>query len=273
MSDDMETQMVQHRTQRQLSGRHVMAAAGSMLAVFAFGMPAHGQKAVGEHQVVLEAEKDDLPLKFESEADARKAFLRVLPELSSAEFAKRRRASEQIIQCEQFTLAMIEEALQDKNLSIEGRTRLLSAGRMKFFNTPRAALGFQFGGHVRDRAVVGKTFPQFPSHRLLEEGDMIVGADGYVIAGPSGQRLLQAIIISHDPKEIIKLVIRRGAQKLNVDVPLGAFVDLEQGGGGGAVWLGPDRLVPAWKVRSAARLGAGERAGARGRARGRVGPE
>lgn len=225
--------------------RHVLACC--VLTALAIAPAALGQK-MAEHENILEPEKD-LP-KFETDAQLQEAFAGIIRDLGSKDFAARKRATDLLNGSEQFTLAMIERALQDKTLSLEARTRLLSSGRLKFFSTPRAALGFQFGGALRDRVVVGKTFAPFASARLLEEGDMIVGADGYVLTGPSARPLLQAIIISHDPGEVIKLVVRRGGQKLNIDVPLGSFANLDQGG-----WLGPDRLVPAWKVRAAVRLG------------------
>jgi hypothetical protein len=184
-------------------------------------------------------------------AQIRPTFDRHVADLASQNFATRQAASNHLSNNEQFTLEMLESALKRQDLTLEARYRLFGIARQRFFRSPRAALGFKFGGQLRDRVVVGETFPQFPSFKILEVGDMIVGADGTKIEGPGGQAMLQSIIISHDPGEILKLTVRRGPRKLDLDVPLGAFKDLDNAGAG----LFEDRLARAWRIRAQSRMG------------------
>jgi hypothetical protein len=81
---------------------------------------------------------------------------------------------------------------------------------------------------------------------------MVVGADGYKLEGPGARFLLQSIIISHDPGEVLHLIIRRGPKKMNVDAPLGRFTELPNNG---PPMLGEDRLSRAWRIRAQARMG------------------
>ncbi len=185
-------------------------------------------------------------------AQVRPTFDRYIADLASPNFATRQAASTHLSANEQFTLEMLESALKRPDLTLEARYRLFGIARQRFFRSPRAALGFKFGGQLRDRVVVGETFANFPSFKLLEVGDMIVGADGTKIEGPSGQAMLQSIIISHDPGEILRLTIRRGPRKLDLDVPLGKFADLDNAGAG----LFEDRLARAWRIRAQSRMGA-----------------
>jgi len=186
-----------------------------------------------------------------ADRDVPAAFDQIVRDLSSRDFVVRHAASARLTANEQFTLEMLETALKRQDLTLEARTRLGSAARQRFFRAPRAALGFQFGLQLRDRVVVGKTFPQFPSARLLEEGDMILRADGLKLDGPMAQTIIKSVIVSHDPGDAITLVLRRGAQKMELSVPLGRFSDLE----GGQI-VPDDILARAWRVRLQSRVGA-----------------
>jgi hypothetical protein len=191
--------------------------------------------------------------RIEDPAQLKKVFEQLVTDLAGNDFAARQHASEKLFANEQFDLPLLETALKRDNLTLEARTRLLAIARQRFFRTPRAALGFQFGGQLRDRIVVGQTFPKFDAFGKLEEGDMIVVADGFKLEGPGARPLLQSIIISHEPGEVLKLVVRRGARKLDLDITLGKFSDLEQQGGGALL---EDRLSRAWRIRSQAKIGA-----------------
>lgn len=206
----------------------------------------------GGHQVILDDPKqEERPVEFANDAEARAALNEIIVQMGSGDFLARQAAADKLGKVGQFTLPMLEESLQRKDLSLEARSRLLGVARRRFFETPRAAMGFQFGGTLRDRIVIGRLIDGFPAKKILEEGDMVMSADGYRLEGPVARAVLPAVIVSHDPGESIKLVVRRGAQKLSLDVPLGEFARLEQG-----AWMGPERLAPAWRIR-AARLGGG----------------
>lgn len=197
-------------------------------------------------EVIEPVERIDDPAQLRSEFD------RLVTDLSGNDFAARQRATEKLFANDQFDLPLLETALKREGLTLEARTRLLAIARQRFYRTPRAALGFQFGmGPLRDRIVVGQTFPKFESFTKLEEGDMIVSADGFKLDGPGARPLLQSIIISHEPGEKLKLTIRRGARKIDLEITLGKFADLDQGGGA----LIEDRLARAWRIRSQAKHG------------------
>jgi hypothetical protein len=210
--------------------------------------PAPPPPPIGIPEPVKQADATE---RIEDAGQISPTFERLVAELGSPNFAIRQQASERIGANEQFTLEMMEGVLARKDLSLEARYRLSSIARQRFYRTPRAALGFRFGEQLRDPAVVGETFPPFPAARLLEPGDLIVRADGIRLDGPAAKPLLQAIIISHDPGETLHLVIRRGAKKMEIDAPLGKFVDLGQGGG----MLPEDRLARAWRFRLQNRMG------------------
>ena len=188
-------------------------------------------------------ESDDLSAEIES----------LIDQLGSSDFATRQRATEQLLGNDALPLAALERVIASRALSAEARARLLQVARQAFYKSPRAALGVQFDNvnglrALRDRVVVGQTFKEFPSHRILEPGDIIDQAAGIKLRGPTAQLILPAIIVSHDPGQILALVIRRGNQLLKLDVPLGNFSDLQQAGGG----IPPDdRISRAWRVRAA----------------------
>lgn len=183
------------------------------------------------------------PVNSEIPADLEQTF----GQLSSPDFQSRQQATEALLADDRLTLAMVEKVLRRPELSEEARTRLLQVGRQIFFRTPRAAMGLQFGGNLRDRVVVDKTFEKFESFRLLEQGDLIVEAGGYRLDGPGSRIMVQSIIISRDPGESLPVVIRRGAQRLELSIPLGRFADLENN----ANFIPEDRLARAWRMRSA----------------------
>lgn len=188
--------------------------------------------------------------KIEDPARLKNVFDGLVADLGSNDFAVRQRASGRLNADEQFGLGLLEAALKRQDLTLEARTRLAATARQRFFHSSRAALGFQFGLHMRDRIVVGTLFPKFPAFGMLEEGDMIVGADGFKLEGPGAKTLLQAIIVSHDPGENLQLVVRRGARKLDLSVPLGRFDELPEQG---PVFI-DERLSRAWRIRAQSRL-------------------
>lgn len=169
----------------------------------------------------------------------------LLVDLGADDYATRQAAYDAIANNPRITLKAVEWGLKRPGLSEEARARLSAAGLGKFSQTPRGAVGFQFGTLLPDRVTVGELFPQFPASRMLQVGDMIVEADGFRLDGASGRFLLQCLIVSHDPGDTMKMVVRRGAQKVTLDVQLGSFNDLQQ------AFLPVGRLPMAWRLRVA----------------------
>lgn len=180
----------------------------------------------------------------------------LLADLDSEDFAIRQGAFESMRDNGRITLRSIERALRRPGLSEEVRGRLSAAGVTRFATAPRGAIGFAFGMLLPDRITVGELFDNFPAAKVLEVGDLIVAADGFNLEGPSGRFLLQCLIVSHDPGEVMRMTVRRGARKLDLDVPLGSFNSLPQ------AFLPSNRYPLAWRLR-VARLTGGAAAAAR----------
>lgn len=185
--------------------------------------------------------------------------------LGSAEYREREAASKVLLDDTNLTLSDIESQLKNPSVkhSAEVKTRLLSIAKDRFLKSDRAALGFMFGGNLVDRVVVGQTYPKFPVHGVLHVGDIIVEADGVDLCSPRGRSTMQAMIVSRDPGQTLPLTIRRGKEKLKLDIKLGKFSDLEQFGrlpagvpagapaGAKQGVYGPpaDVMMRAWEVR------------------------
>lgn len=190
------------------------------------------------------------------EAPAR--LSRIIDDLNSTDFRTRCNADRALSEDTGITLRMIERELKSRGdaLTLDTRERLCSAARARFNVSPRAAMGIQFWQNVnlRDRVVIEKTFPKFDAHGKIEEGDMVVEADGVKTVGPAARSRFQAVIVSHDPGDVIGLVIRRGDRRMNVDVRLGRRDELESNPG-----VTPDILERAWRVRAESILGPADR--------------
>lgn len=169
----------------------------------------------------------------------------LIADLSSPDFDTRQIATDRLMTDSAITFADLEAVLQTRELPIEAHARLSLAARERFRQTPRGAMGVGFNlGSLRNRIVIDRTYAPFPCHQILEPGDVIVSADGVRLHGPMAQPTIQGLIVARDPGSVMKLVVRRGAEKLQLDVPLGRFADLENSN------LDPDRLVRAWRTRS-----------------------
>ncbi|MBC7834166.1 MAG: hypothetical protein H7Y88_03580 [Phycisphaerales bacterium] len=173
-----------------------------------------------------------------------------LAALDSPVLSERDRAMQQLAGHADATLPALEQVLHDPSISAEQRARMSRVALSRFAISPRAAMGFSFGGVLPNRVSVAATFANFDSHKKLRTGDMMVEADGHSLVGPTAQRLLRAIIQSHDPGDMIHLVVRRGAERLKIDVRLGRYDQLPRQNG-----LSPegisDEIVRAWRVRCA----------------------
>ncbi|MBX3359254.1 MAG: hypothetical protein KF745_12605 [Phycisphaeraceae bacterium] len=172
---------------------------------------------------------------------------RLVALLDDPSYQVRQDASAQLVASTDITLPMIEATLANAaSLSPEQRERLISAGRTRFERSPRGAMGIRpiLTGLLRDRIIIDQTVPNFPCARLLEEGDILESADGARLVGPEAWELLRALIIAHEPGEVLSVVVLRGKDRLALDIPLGRYADLE-GGGVDA------RSIPrAWNLRA-----------------------
>ncbi len=188
------------------------------------------------------------------EAPARLA--RLINELNTGDFKARTQADRELFDDQAITLPMIEQALKDHGAqsTMDTRLRLTSAARVRFMQTPRAAMGIQFwqNRNLISRVVIERTFPEFKASKSIQEGDMIVEADGVVLKGPLAQRRLQSLIVSHDPGDVIPITVRRGAEKMDFKIELGERQELPN-----AAFVDPNVLERAWRTRSASYVAPG----------------
>lgn len=165
--------------------------------------------------------------------------------LGSSDVRARETATDVLASDDRFTSEDLAHVAERTELSVEQRQRLLEAARQRFMGTPRAALGVRFSPTVlRERVVIERTFPQFPSSKVLEPGDLIVEVEGEKLRGYDSQLVLGGHIISRDPGQTLSLIVRRGEQKLSLEIELGRFSDLQ------GSQLDEERMNRAWEVRS-----------------------
>jgi hypothetical protein len=171
----------------------------------------------------------------------------LVADLNSPDFRTRELATVRIRDDKTVSLAQIEEILTTQDLPLEAHSRLVTIARERFSTSPRAAMGVQFDlTTLRDRIVIDNTFEPFDCHRVLEPGDIIIEADGIPLRSGAARPMIQGLIISRDPGDTMTLVVRRGKEKLTVDVKLGDFRELRSN------TLDELRLYRAWKARSTA---------------------
>jgi hypothetical protein len=171
----------------------------------------------------------------------------LLPLLNATEFQAREAATLKLIDNRQITLAMLEDALLDSSLTLEQRQRVGRAAKDRFDRSPRAAMGVEFGSNLVQRIGIQRAIENFASARLLEEGDLIVEAGGVELKGPGVRGQIRAQILSRNPGDTLKIVVRRGDETLNIDMPLGSFNDLRSSA------YSPSDLSRAWTARQSAR--------------------
>lgn len=193
-------------------------------------------------------------------ASANAPFAALLAQLDSPDFAERDSATQQLaairdalrlslrpVQRNLFDAFVLESATR-ADLSPEQRARLAIPIRDKFFNTPRAAMGI----NIQKAMSVGiPIIPQagFPCSKegRLKPGDILTEIDGVSLErrlpdlrlGNDVSFLLRFAILSHEPGEIIPVLVRRAVQRadgrpggefqlIRLNIPLGAWDDLGQ---------------------------------------------
>ncbi len=153
----------------------------------------------------------------------------VVADLGSSDIAKREEAMRVLSSDASLTLTQLESLLKDPNLSPEQRCRVSQAAKQRFMDTPKPAMGVRFDNRLPDRVAIEQVYPGFPSAKLLEAGDIIVSCMGEDLHSRMAWVQLGAHIFSREAGDVVTLVVRRGAQKLTLDVPLGSYINLPNG--------------------------------------------
>ncbi len=172
----------------------------------------------------------------------------LLRALDSDSLEQRESAIEQLGANPVVTLREVLGLLKDVSaLTPEQRARLLDLARQMFQDSPRAAMGIQFGGTVDTGVAIAMLIDGFDASRQLRPGDVIETANGQALS----QNRLRSVIVSHDPGESMDLRIKRtdtdgAVQTLDVSIVLGSFNRLRGGG-----FLDSQTLDEAWRVRLA----------------------
>jgi hypothetical protein len=165
----------------------------------------------------------------------------LIARLDSPVFAAREQAAYDLLAREDLTVDEAEVELARPDLSAEQRLRLEWVALERFRRGPRAALGIKFMSEREGSVRVQEVVPGFHAAATLMPGDEIVEADGLKILR---QSTFRAAILSHAPKDIMRLTVVRGDQRLPVEVELGSFESLAGG-------VGPREsdILAAWNLR------------------------
>lgn len=117
--------------------------------------------------------------------------------------------------------------LGEVELSPEGRRRLARVAFERFAGSARAGMGVEFDvERPRDEGVpIRRPVPNFPAFELIEAGDVMLIADGIAL---NDNEMMGTIIVSHDPGDVIPVTLLRNGERLDLEIPLGSFSDLQQ---------------------------------------------
>lgn len=172
----------------------------------------------------------------------------VIRALDSDSLEVRERAVEQLGSNPVVTLREVLGLLRDVTaLSPEQRARLIDLAREMFRDSPRAAMGIQFGGTVESGVAIASLIEGFDAFRQLKPGDVIEAANGEALS----QNRLRSVIVSHDPGESMTLRVRRTSadgtsEAQDVRIVLGSFNRLR-----GGSFIDSQTLDEAWRARMA----------------------
>ncbi len=186
----------------------------------------------------------------------------LIADLGSSDIVKREDAMRILSADQSLTLTQLEALLKDPDLSAEQRCRISHAAKQRFMNAPKPAMGVRFDSRLPDRVAIDTVYKDFPAATLLEPGDIIVSCMGEKLHSRGAWVQLGAHIFSREPGDVVSIVVRRGANKLTLDVPLGSYADLNgvnvMPGNPANVVRNPapdeERLERAWDMRSKRRL-------------------
>lgn len=166
----------------------------------------------------------------------------LITQLASPTLAEREAATYDLLGSNTIPLRQIEQALQHTPLTHEQRRRLTAVAHARFVQNPHGAIGVQFNTRDRSGLVIAKTFDEFPSARVLKEGDLLLAINGVTLRSITDVRRL---VTSRGPGETVTMSIIRDGEQQEVRVTLGRYMNLS-----GAQGLSATELEDAWRARS-----------------------
>ncbi|CAG0995641.1 hypothetical protein PHYC_02543 [Phycisphaerales bacterium] len=173
--------------------------------------------------------------------------------MDSDDLAVREAAARQVRSDDRVNLVLLESFLagaevSPSSLSLEQRERVTKMALSLFRGEPRGALGISFARFDAAEGVeIAGTVGNFDAARVLKPGDTMRTMDGLPVRFNNEAR---AIILSHDPGDIISIEFTRRGEVRVAEVRLGSFHELRNA-------MEPDDLVlaAAWDLRCARRGG------------------
>jgi len=134
---------------------------------------------------------------------------RILQGLDDPDSGTRQRVTLALALSEHFEDAQLHELLQNKDLTLEQRSRLLDVSFARFVVAPRAAVGASFETGVPIQ--ITGLFDGFPAARdnILRPGDELIEIDGQSLLIPNAFNIVRATVLSRQAGETVPMVIRR----------------------------------------------------------------
>lgn len=167
-------------------------------------------------------------------------FGEVIDRLGSDDLAVRESATSLLASVPLWDETLLARALGLSDICAETRLRLECAIFSRFANSPRPAVGIQMvNGAVNGAIKIDNVFKGFPAERVLQKDDLILSIDGVRLHGD--QQILQSLIASYDPGDVVTMHIVRDNREMRVEVELGEYTRLQNG---------PARREPALLHRS-----------------------
>ncbi len=175
-----------------------------------------------------------------------------LARLDADTFDAREEGEQELSKAQGVSIDDLLATLAQGDLDSEAHRRVARVAYKRFVSTPRAGMGVEFDVEVilPEGVPIKKPVENFPAFELIEPGDVILTADGITLRN---NEHLGAIIVSHDPGDVLTITLERAGERITLDVPLGSLSAL-----GSQSRVTRDRLDRAFAQRCA-RAGAADR--------------
>ncbi|MCA9273922.1 MAG: PDZ domain-containing protein [Phycisphaerales bacterium] len=169
-----------------------------------------------------------VPLVASGQASDPDRIAALVEQLKNESFVTRELAEKDLQYDEAIALEDLEAQLMRDDLTQEQRIRLLKATSMRFASEPRGAMGIQMAD-VNDLGLqIAKTIEGFDAFNKIQPNDIIAKIGELPIRSTTD---LQAAIISRSPGDVVPVELVRGAERMTVDIVLGAWSELSTPGG------------------------------------------
>jgi len=167
---------------------------------------------------------------------------KLVDDLNSLSFITRELAEDDLEFDRSLAFEELEDQLRRDDLTQEQRIRLLKAASVRFTSEPRGAMGIQMADVNELGLRISKSIEGFDAFNKIQVNDIIAKIGELPIRSTTD---LQAAIISRSPGDVVPVEIVRGAERITVDIELGAWSQLSTPGG-----IPRGQLESGWIYRS-----------------------